>query len=85
MIVLHRPLDHWLLVRRKPAEVARFRAAFAAGLAQVHEVSILHDAPGAGRGRCCKREAWADTFRRLYAGPRALRIDPDTGEHEVLE
>jgi hypothetical protein len=82
--IIHRPLDHWLFVRRKPAEVARFRAIYVGGPVQAHDVSILHGLPGPGRGRCCKRESWPDTFRRLYAGPKALRIDADTGQTEVL-
>lgn len=76
-VTVHRPIDHGALVRRRPAEVARFRRILrgASGEPSVNQLSILHDDP-VGRGWCCRREAWSDTFRALFPadGPRTLRI-----------
>lgn len=77
-VTMHRPIDHGALVRRRPAEVVRFRRilrASATGELSVNQLSILHDEP-VGRGWCCRREAWFDTFRALFPadGPRTLWI-----------
>jgi hypothetical protein len=49
-VTTYRPFDHWLLVRRKAPEVARFQRMMREVQPGMNQLDILHDGtPGFGR------------------------------------
>jgi hypothetical protein len=72
---IHPPLDHWRLVRRKPAEVERLRRIFSSPEG-ANDLTVMHDAPSPVVGRCCKREPWPVTLAALWpkGAPKTLWV-----------
>jgi hypothetical protein len=80
--------DHLKLTKRDGAEAGRLLAYLrsVAGTSKLNEFRIAHEADN----RCCRRESWPRTFRRILAAlaeadktPAAV-FDPTTGRTEFF-